>query len=269
MSNVLQLYPQLRHCDDVKGLYLEEKLHLGPPCVYANFLTSLDGRIAVRVNHRSFVPDSLPNPNDLRLFFELQAQCDCLITHGGYLRSLASGELGDVLRLGGGRNHQDLCRWRADEGFAADPLIVVCSTSLNFQVPDFVEKERFWVATTEGHDQEKARRLRGSGIKVIVMNDGPWVKAGLLVKMLRREGKRTIYLSAGPKFFEGAINDRVLDLLYMTVSHQLIGHASIHTMVEGLFPSPPPCQMLQKRLIYDQDENLKQAQWYSKFACRY
>ena len=113
---------------------------MGAPCVYANFLTSLDGSIAVRVNYRSFVPDSLPTLNDLRLFFELQAQCDCLITHGGYLRSLASGELGDVLRLGGLRNHQDLYRWRSAEGLAPEPLIVVYSTSLNFQVPDFVER---------------------------------------------------------------------------------------------------------------------------------
>ncbi len=269
MSNVLQLYPQLRQCDDVRGLYLEENLHLASHCVYANFLTSLDGRIAVRVNNRSFVPDGLANHNDLRLFFELQAQCDCLITHGGYLRSLASGELGDVLRLGGGVSHQDLCRWRKGEGLDPEPLVVACSVSLDFPVPDFVEKKLFWVATTENHDREKAQALRSNGVKVIVMNDGPWVKAGLLVKMLRRAGKRTIYLSAGPKFFEGAVNDRVLDLLYMTVSHQLLGHASIHTMVEGLFPSPLRCRMLQERLIYDRDESLNHAQWYARFACRY
>lgn len=60
------------------------------PFVYGNFVSSLDGRIALMdtAGGESYLPEALTNPNDLRLFFELEAQADCLITHAGYLRFL-------------------------------------------------------------------------------------------------------------------------------------------------------------------------------------
>jgi hypothetical protein len=99
-ERLLRLYPEPRQEVELRGLYLAHELHRrgGPhaPFVYADFVSSLDGRIAVA----DLVPPELIGGNDLRLLLELQAQADCVITHAGYLRALAEGRLGDILNIG-------------------------------------------------------------------------------------------------------------------------------------------------------------------------
>ena len=93
---VLQLFPLPVRKRALSGLYLEESLPAPEsegvaPFLYANFVTSLDGRIAVAGGDGvSRLPEGLTNPRDWRLFQELQAHADCLVTHGGYLRALAA-----------------------------------------------------------------------------------------------------------------------------------------------------------------------------------
>ena len=92
--------------------------HLGTPeqpFVYANFVSSLDGRIAVVEvqTGESYVLEDLTSGHDWRLFQELQAQADCMVTHGGYLRALAARKFQDILRLGSRR-----MRWTSAAGAA-------------------------------------------------------------------------------------------------------------------------------------------------------
>ena len=64
------------------------------------FLSSLDGRIALEDVSQSttYIPKHLTTASDFRLFMELHAQADCLITHGGYMRALSEGRLGTYCR---------------------------------------------------------------------------------------------------------------------------------------------------------------------------
>ena len=102
---LLQLYPQVRDTP-LRGLYLAHGLHElglpGLPFVYGDFVTSLDGRIALRdpASDESYLPEALTSTSDLRLLLELHAQADCLITHGGYLRAIARKRLDDILQVG-------------------------------------------------------------------------------------------------------------------------------------------------------------------------
>ena len=105
-THALQLYPPAEPNERqvvLDGLYLEHALHRrgepGKPYIYGNFVTSLDGRIAMRTDEgQAYTPPSLTTDGDWALFRELQAQADCLVTHGGYLRALARGELDDICR---------------------------------------------------------------------------------------------------------------------------------------------------------------------------
>src|SRR5690606_6878447 len=69
--------------------------------VYTNFVTSLDGRIAVERPDGSglMVPSQTANPRDWRLFQELAVQADILITSGRYLRDYAGGRAQEILRI--------------------------------------------------------------------------------------------------------------------------------------------------------------------------
>ena len=104
-KNLLRLYPQSGEKSAITGLYLAHQVHkLGTtesPLVYANFLTSLDGRIALEDASQSttYIPKHLTTTSDFRLFMELHAQADCLITHGGYMRALSEGRLGNILQV--------------------------------------------------------------------------------------------------------------------------------------------------------------------------
>jgi len=81
-AQILELYPQTGTARALDGTYLDHNLHtLGTseqPFVYANFVSSLDGRIAVVEAHtgESYVLEDLTSSHDWRLFQELQAQAD-------------------------------------------------------------------------------------------------------------------------------------------------------------------------------------------------
>src|SRR5689334_25396752 len=104
-ARILRLYPGPSQESALAGTYLANGVHrlgtLAAPFVYANFVSSLDGRIALQDpgTGESHVPMTLTSGNDFRLLLELQAQADCLITHGGYMRAIAEGRLDDILQV--------------------------------------------------------------------------------------------------------------------------------------------------------------------------
>ena len=82
---VLQLYPPPQRKMSLNGLYLGLRLHReaveGELFVYANFIASLDGRISLPDSYgEQGVPSSLANKRDWRLYQELAAQADVMLT---------------------------------------------------------------------------------------------------------------------------------------------------------------------------------------------
>ena len=131
-ETLVQLYPEHRSYTKQRGLFLAENLHKHKGgLTYACFLSSLDGRIAIRRDDIEVLPESLGNSRDLCFFFELEAQADCIITNGSYLRARAAGRLDDILHIGRQKgDYSYLAQWRQDEGLDAQPLVVVCNLSL-------------------------------------------------------------------------------------------------------------------------------------------
>jgi riboflavin biosynthesis pyrimidine reductase len=240
-DSILRLYP-MPGCEvPLKGCYLAERVHeLGSaknPLVYANFVSSLDGRIALEDTEKglSHVPSELTSAHDFRLFLELQAQADCLITHAGYLRAIAEHRLDDILQVGTRAETLDLAEWRAAHGLAAQPAVVVTSASLDFVIPDSITKhrQRVYIATGCTADAKRVADLERQGYQVIVAGDGKFVEGRALVQALGRLGFTTLYLLAGPLILGTMLRQHVLSRLYVTVSHQLIAGERFDTMVGG------------------------------------
>jgi riboflavin biosynthesis pyrimidine reductase len=261
---IAELYPNPGRDCHVKGLYLAHRLHtLGSearPFVYANFVQSLDGRIAVNGK----LPESLANASDFRLFLELQAQADCLITHGGYLRAIAEGQLDNVLQVGITKETRDLGEWRSEQGLAPQPAIVVASASLDFPSPKSLvaHGQRIFIATGNAADRERVLSWERKGYEVLRAGAQREVEGAPVVTALARLGFKSLYLVAGPLMLANMVRDRVLSRLYLTISHQILGGENFHTLFRGE-RLQVPAQFKLRLLHYDSAK----PQWFTQFDC--
>jgi len=271
-AEVLPLYPTQGAAQPMRGLYLAHRLHeLGStaaPFVYGNFVSSLDGRIAVMDSPGadSDALDGLTSGNDFRLFQELHAQADCLITHGSYLRALAGGRLGNVLQVNATGQAADLVEWRQRNGLPAQPAIAIASASLDFPVPASIAEHRqaLYVVTGRAADPARVVALRERGLQVIIAGDGPMVEGAPLVRALGELGYKCLYLVAGPNMLESMLRDHELSRLYLTIRHRLLGGERFHTLIDGPRIGEPGNLELRS-LYYDSGDGHAVGQWFAQF----
>lgn len=272
MKTVCRLYPPPFAEVPLRGLYLQQNLHqqgsCAQPFVYANFLASLDGRIALEdgMTGETYLPKSLTTPDDFRLFLELEAQADCLITHGGYLRALHEARLGNILQIGCQPEHADLAQWRLDHSLAAQPAVVIASASLDFPMPPSLKAhgQAVYIATGRNADPIRIARWREEGYEVLLAGEGRLVEGGALIPALGERGYRSIYLIAGPHMLDTMVRDGQLQRLYQTITHQLMGGETFRTLVPG--PLLGPVGHLKMRsLYYDANSHGEAGQWFAQF----
>ena len=237
---VLQLFPPPVRERRLGGLYLGESLPEPAagesPFLYANFVTSVDGRIAVAgADGVSRLPTGLTNVRDWRLFQELQAHADCLLTHGGYLRALAAGTLGNILQVGLAADGGDIASWRADRNMTLQPAVAILSASLEFALPASLAEHRqsVHVLTTAMAPRAGIAKLEAAGCEVLVMGRGSQVRGRDVSAALSARGYRRVYLQTGPRMLETALRDRVLSRLYLTLSHRVVGGERFDTLLRG------------------------------------
>ena len=268
---VARLFPLPGRKRPFEGLYLDETLPAPaagvPALVYANFVTSLDGRIAVSDDGgTSRLPEGLTNPRDWRLFQELQAHADCLVSHGGYLRALAAGRLGNVLQVGVGEGSGDIVRWRVARGMSEQPAVAIVSTSLDLPIPEMLARhgQPVHVLTTATANDDRRAALEKAGCDVVATGSEPWVRARDAVEALAERGYRRLYLQTGPRMLASALRDRVLARLYLTLSHRLVGGDRFDTMVRGAALGTAGRLRLGS-LYLDEDSSLDCGQLFARF----
>ncbi len=257
--DVTRLLPAPVQSLPLPGLYLAHQLHTravsgAPPMVYSNFVSSLDGRIAIEVAGRDTytVPDSIANPRDWRLYQELAGQSDILVTSGRFFRQYKAGEAQDDLPVGNQPEFDDIRRWRTAQGLAAQPDIVILSSSLDIP-PAALEayrSRRILVATGNDADPARVQRLEGSGVEVITTGSGKHVDGKHLVEMLGARGYRSVYAIAGPAVLYTLARADVLHRLYLTIACRLLGGNAFDTLLRG-DPLRPPIGMQPSELYHD------------------
>ena len=245
-EDILQLYPAPNREIPLKGLYLRENLRtesemLGRAFVYSNFITSLDGRIAIP--HPSgeglMVPDQVANDRDWRLFQELAVQADILITSGRYLRDYVEGRAQEILRVHEDPAFDDLREWREQQGMPPFPDLAVISGSLNFPLPDLLTwgERSVIVVTTSSSDSERRRAMEEKVGNVIIAGDTT-VEGKAFVDGLSQLGYKTVYSTSGPKVLHLLLKAGVLDRLYLSFAHRFLGGSPFSSIVEGELLEP-------------------------------
>ena len=147
--------------------------------MFANFLSSLDGRIALEDVSLGtpYIPKHITTASGFRLFMELHAQADCLITNGGYMRALGEDRLGNILQV----RHQDLLEWRRNNDLNAQPAVIIASASLNFPMHKSLHEhgQTVYIATGKNADPERIRYWRNLGYPILLQAKIAWFMARL------------------------------------------------------------------------------------------
>lgn len=244
---LLQLYPETGS-RPLRGTYLAEGLveALGDagsaddaahtPFVYANFLSTLDGRIATPAASGSgyATPPHCRSDSDWRLFRELQCQADCLLTHSGYLRSLAGGELGDVLSIPRTDDTTYLHQWRKQHKLPAQPRIVVVSRSLDFDVAVLpADKSRVHILTGSDANRDRLQGLQARGWTVTQTRQPGLIDAPAVIALLEDLRIRSVYLQTGPDLLHSMLKHGYVKRLFLTLHLSVVGGEDFLSIVRG------------------------------------
>lgn len=266
-AKVTRLYPAPAQEMDLKGLYLAHALHDSGtptrPVVYTNYIVSLDGRIAIKepCTDRVTVPASITNSNDWRLYQELAAQADVLLTTGRYIREMVESRKTDDFPLGSDRQFSDLHEWRAEHNLPEQPAVAVVSQSLDLpfeQIRQRVDRP-VYILTGSEPNEVRLKQAKLAGIKVLQSGEGKLARGREMVDALVNEGFYSMYAIAGPKLLETLIAEQMLDRLYLTQVNRLLGGRDYDTLLETA-PLDPPAEFALQALYLDQgkDEGLSQ-----------
>ena len=227
-----ELFP-IRRQRPLQGAFLDLDLRAQTtrgPRIVANFLSSLDGKIACEEEGRLRVPKAIANARDWRLFQELAAQADVVLVASRLVRECAEGVAQapppvDVTA------HPDLADWRRARGLAPQPALWILASG---QAPIPAEVLRAW----------KAERA----LSVLAPAPPPGVEEGdwlccpdmqALSGLLRAHGVQLAYFAAGGRLFRRLLAAGLGDELFLTIRLQVLAGERFSTLAEGEGLMPP------------------------------
>jgi riboflavin biosynthesis pyrimidine reductase len=269
---VTRLYPVPSMEFPLKGLYLGQSMRIGrsetSPFVYSNYIMSLDGRIAIARDGRSTrqVPTAIANPRDWRLYQELAAHADILITSGRYFRQSEIGEAQDRLPVSDHPDYADIRDWRGRHGLAPQPDIAILTRSLDIPRDSLktYRNRRIFVLTGRGCDADRMARLRDGGVEVITAGEHRAVDGAELVVRLAERGYSRLYAIAGPDVLYTLLRAEVLNRLYLTTTHQLLAGDHFDSLTRGN-GFDPALGMQLTSLYLDPHAPAGASQWFAAF----
>lgn len=255
MNKLMQLFPQPVQEIPFNGVYLAHDLRQyaqrsGKAFVYSNFVVSIDGRIAIPQSSRKglILPQAIANDRDWRLYQELAAQADIIITSGRYLRDWANGNAQEILQVENPR-FADLRTWRQNRGLPPQADIAIVSRNLRFPIPDALTANgrNVVVFTIANSDPNRVKDIESHAAQVIVAGKDT-VDGNKMMQHMTELGYQTVYSVAGPKILHLLLIGGVLNRLYLTQANRLLGGQPYASIVEG--PLLDPAVNLTINTIY-------------------
>jgi riboflavin biosynthesis pyrimidine reductase len=191
-----------------------QSLYGGPlgfdgPRVYANFVQTIDGVVAIPELERSNALVADASDADKFLMGLLRATADVVLVGSGTMLASPKG----MWRPGG-------VYPAAKEAFAelGEPAVAVVSTGASLDVAHPVLQRAVVLTTVAG-----AELLSPQLPDVVAVNDGDWVDVGAAIDVLRARGHERVLCEAGPHVFGSLLAAGRVDELFLTVSPVVAG----------------------------------------------
>ena len=207
--------PQRQLPDELRVLYAGE-LGFKGQCVYANFVETLDGVVAIPGLDRSNALIADESEDDKFVMGLLRAFADVVLIGSGTLRASPKGRWrpGGVFPAG----ETAFAELRARLGKSEHPAVAVVTTGASLDVTHPVLADALVLTTVRG-----AERLEGVVPNVVAVNDGDLVDLGAALQLLRDRGHLLVLAEAGPSTFGELLARGFVDELFITLSPVLAG----------------------------------------------
>jgi riboflavin biosynthesis pyrimidine reductase len=192
------------------------------PCVVANFVSTLDGVVAIPSIERSNDVVAAGSQADHFLMGLLRAFADVVLVGAGTLRASPQGTWRPekVYPPAAGA----FAELRRRLGRAERPLVAVLTGHGSIDPSHRVLASGALVLTSDqGASRLESRLPRAS--EVVVLGSEPELDLGLAVDEIMRRGHALVLSEAGPHVFGGLLAARAVDELFLTVSPLLAGDA--------------------------------------------
>jgi riboflavin biosynthesis pyrimidine reductase len=238
------------------GLELPEALRrlyggdLGLPgrLVYANFVSTLDGVVAIPSLPRSNAAIAAGSEADRFVMGLLRAAADVVLIGAGTLRGSPQGSWTPERAYPAAR--EAFAELRRRLGLAETPEVAILSGSGSVDPRHPVLASGALILTSRAG----AARLRGrtppqAAVEVLAEEEG--IEPRRVVEALERRGHRRILVEAGPRGFASLVASGCVDELFLTLSPLLAGRGGGDRLglVEGaaLLPPGAPARLLGLR----------------------
>jgi riboflavin biosynthesis pyrimidine reductase len=220
-------------------------LGFGKVCLFANFVASLDGIVALPGDKESGQIISDRNPADRFVMGLLRACSDAvLIGAGTYNKS--SGHVWSAERI-----YPLASEWflhaRAQLGLSSQPMLVLLTNRGEIDLTEPAARDALVITSTAG--AEKLRQ-RAPGSARIVALGSETVNLTRALDFLRAEGLSRVLTEGGPSLFASLVGERLLDELFVTCAPALFGRFpgdQRKALAEGLDLGRTPCELLSAR----------------------
>jgi riboflavin biosynthesis pyrimidine reductase len=226
MPMIDQVFPVKKQVP-LEGLYLDQRLaniaqEMGKSIVLTNYVTDKNGVVAKLGKDGHFqIPAEIKNDSDWRLFQELMAQADVIISGGSYFRRLAKNGAQDILySFEPGSKFEELGQWRLNAGYQKrNPDIAIVTHRMDFELPDeLLESDRRILIFTNDStaDSDKARARNNANTTILASGETDVDGERLIATLGNEMGYRVIMMVSGPHVLNLLLNSNRLDLLYVT-----------------------------------------------------
>lgn len=209
------------------------------PRLYANFVSSLDGVVAIEGTNNSSMMISGSSEADRFVMGLLRACADAVLIGAGTLRAAPTSLwTPDYIYPDASAGFAEL---RSGLGHADAPRLVVLTARGELDPHHPALQAGALVLTTEAGARTLDDRLPGAST-VMALGGGRGIALTEVMARLGRDGHRVVLVEGGPTVIGGLLKDHLLDELFLTLSPILAGRGETGgrpSLVEGaeLLPS--------------------------------
>jgi riboflavin biosynthesis pyrimidine reductase len=209
------------------------------PCLYSNFVSTIDGVVAIPSIPRSNALIADDSDADRFVIGLLRAHADAVLVGAGTLAASPAGtwlpekvypEAGDVFAT-----------LRSRLGRAARPQVAILTGHGSIDPAHPVLASGALVLTSDAGARELEGRIP-DGATILSLGESPDIDPRLVVDALLERGHRTILCEAGPHTHGALLEAGLVDELFLTISPLVAGdrgHMSRFGLAESVDLMPP------------------------------